>query len=168
MILCFYFSKNHSDKVNKYIQLTYVFSTGPKGHSKEKYFTLSKCKVINAVYATLNFSSTYIFIKYTKRLECLGQIFVFTQSQSYNSGSSFDFYNAKSDLITKQIIINSIYMELNNELYFVAEGFQKKINISFFFDIFGVISSGFPILMQSILPDISRIVISASYHFPIN
>lgn len=59
-------------------------------------------------------------------------------------------------------------MELNNELYFVAEGFQKKINISFFFDIFRVISSGFPILMQSILPDISRIVISASYNFPIN
>lgn len=60
-------------------------------------------------------------------------------------------------------------MELNNELYFVAEGFQKKnIYISFFFDIFRVISSGCPILMQSILPDISRIVISASYHFPIN
>lgn len=59
-------------------------------------------------------------------------------------------------------------MELNNELYFVAEGFQKKLTFLFFFDIFRVISSGFPILMQSILPDISRIVISASYHFPIN
>lgn len=59
-------------------------------------------------------------------------------------------------------------MELNNELYFVAEGFQKKNLHFFFFDIFRVISSGFPILMQSILPDISRIVISASYHFPIN
>lgn len=58
-------------------------------------------------------------------------------------------------------------MKLSNELYFVAKGFQKENKHFFFFDICRVKSSGFPILMQTRLPDILFIVISGSYYIPI-